>query len=50
MHDLDDMFSNRPIVAQLISDAQEMVIQKDDGDGNHLTHDEQIEIARESSQ
>ncbi|AHE43284.1 hypothetical protein [Klebsiella pneumoniae] len=50
MHELDDMFSNRPIVAQLISDAQEMVIQTDDGDGNHLTHDEQIEIARESSQ
>lgn len=36
MDELENIFTNRPIVAQLISDAQEMVIQTDDGDGNHL--------------
>ncbi|HDZ0420795.1 hypothetical protein [Klebsiella pneumoniae] len=50
MNELDGMFSNRQEVAESIAKAQEMEIQTDDGDGNHLTHDEQIEIARESSQ
>lgn len=50
MEELDDMFSNRQEVTESIAKAQDMVVQTDDGDGNHLTHDEQIEIARESSQ
>ena len=50
MEEVNNMFSNRTVVAQALSQAQEMVIQTEDGDGNHLTHEEQIEIARESSQ
>lgn len=46
MEELDDMFSNRQIVTRALTDAQEMVIQTDDGNGKTLTLEEQIAFAQ----
>ncbi|QHB49740.1 putative bacterial protein [Klebsiella phage PhiKpNIH-2] len=46
MSDLNEMFSNRAEVARVISEASSMHVQQDDGEGNKLTHNEQIEIAK----
>lgn len=48
MDDLTEMFSNRAEVAQSLSDAQEMVIQTNDGNGKELTLEEQIVFAQSS--
>ncbi|HFT2748894.1 TPA: hypothetical protein ACHV8U_001844 [Klebsiella quasipneumoniae] len=44
--ELNNLFSNRAVVAQALSDAQEMAIQTDDGNGNVLTLEEQIAKAK----
>lgn len=36
MVELDEMFSNRAVVAQALSEAQEMAVQTDDGNGGNL--------------
>lgn len=46
MEELDDMFSNRQIVTRALTDAQEMAIQTDDGNGKTLTLEEQIAFAQ----
>ncbi|HDT6053662.1 TPA: hypothetical protein QHB91_005749 [Klebsiella michiganensis] len=46
MEELDDMFSNRQIVTMALTDAQEMAIQTDDGNGKSLTLEEQIALAQ----
>ncbi|ELQ4642841.1 hypothetical protein IFY68_02028 [Klebsiella pneumoniae] len=46
MEELDDMFSNRQIVTRDLTDAQEMAIQTDDGNGKTLTLEEQIAFAQ----
>lgn len=46
MLELEDMFSNRGVVAQALSEAQEMIIQTDDGNGKMLTLEEQIAYAQ----
>lgn len=46
MEELNDMFINRTIVFNNISDAIDMNIQLDDGDGNMLSIVEQIEYAK----
>ncbi|HDK7115239.1 hypothetical protein AAHW05_10725 [Klebsiella variicola subsp. variicola] len=44
--ELNNLFSNRAVVAQALSDAQEMAIQTDDGNGKTLTLEEQIAFAQ----
>ena len=46
MSELDEMFSNRQVVTEALSKAQEMVIQTEDGNGNVLTLEEQIALAQ----
>lgn len=47
MNELNDMFSNRPVVTKALADAQKMVVQTDDGNGNVFTLEEQIDLAKE---
>ncbi len=46
MEGLEDMFTNRQVVTQALTDAQKLVIQTDDGNGNVLTLEEQIAFAQ----
>lgn len=46
MSDLSEMFSNRAEVARVIHESNTMHVQQDDGNGNLITHEEQIEIAK----
>lgn len=47
--ELNNLFSNRAVVAQALSEAQEMAIQTDDGNGKTLTLEEQIAFAQSQS-
>lgn len=46
MEGLEDMFTNRQIVTQALTDAQGLALQTDDGNGNVLTLEEQIAFAQ----
>lgn len=44
--ELNNLFSNRAVVAQALAEAQEMTTQTDDGNGKTLTLEEQIAFAQ----
>lgn len=44
--ELNNLFSNRAVVAQALFEAQELAIQTDDGNGKTLTLEEQIAFAQ----
>ncbi|WP_177969192.1 hypothetical protein [Klebsiella variicola] len=44
--ELNNLFSNRSVVAQALFEAQTMAIQTDDGTGGTLTAEEQIAKAK----
>ena len=46
MDELDEMFSNRAVVAQALSEAQELNVQTDDGNGKVLSLEDQIAFAQ----
>ncbi|QEM42173.1 hypothetical protein CPTSoftv3_055 [Klebsiella phage Soft] len=46
MGELDEMFSNRQVVTEALAKAQEMAVQTDDGNGQTLTLEDQIELAK----
>lgn len=46
MEELDDMLSNRSVVAQALAEALDVAVQTDDGSGKTLTLEEQIALAQ----